>query len=95
VLAVHASADRSALLARIAPHFSPRERERDEERFAHYQPVLRLILRDSERRLLAPERYCFRGSVDDWISIGPSERMEGLAARYLKHLGHDSMYELF
>jgi len=57
--------------------------------------VLRVILADAKRRLFAAERYCFRGSVDDWISIGRAERIDKLAARYLKHLGQDSLYELF
>lgn len=60
-----------------------------------YQAVLRFILVDAERRLFAPERFCFRGSVDDWISIGPAEPIKRLAAQYLKHLGKDSLFELF
>jgi hypothetical protein len=63
--------------------------------FAHYQPILRFLLIDPERRLFVPERYCFRGSVDDWISIGPPDTIRKLAARYLKHLGQDSFFELY
>lgn len=74
--------------------FSKREHEAIAERFAHYQPVLRFILVDAERRLFAPERFCFRGSVDDWISIGRAESMEELALKYLKHFGRESMDEL-
>jgi hypothetical protein len=48
-----------------------------------------------QRRLFAPERYCFRGSVEDWISIGPPDSVAKLAAKHLKHLGQDSFYELF
>ena len=95
VLTVHESANDVGWLAEIAPHLSLRDCDVNAERFAHYQPVLRFILADAERRLFAPERYCFRGSVDDWISIGPRERIEKLAARYLRHLGQDSMYELY
>jgi len=65
------------------------------ERFASYQAVMRFILVDQERRLFVPERYCFRGSVDDWIPIGPPEAIERLAAKYLKHLGRESLFELF
>ena len=65
------------------------------ERFAHYQPVMRFVLVDKAERLFAPERYCFRGSVDDWISIGPPAPLEKLAAKYLKHLGRESFFELF
>ena len=95
VLTVHESSNDFGWLAEVAPHLSQREREASAERFAHYQPVLRFILADAERRWFAPERYCFRGSVDDWISIGLAEPIDKLAAKYLKHLGQDSMYELF
>src|SRR5437867_10976118 len=82
----------------LDPHLMPlskREQEAIAEQFAHYQPVLRFILVDAQRRLFAPERFCFRGSVDDWISVGRAETIEKLASNYLKHLGRDSMYELF
>ena len=94
-ITVHESGDDSGFLGEIALHLAPREHERIAERFARYQPVLRFILADAEPRQFAPERYCFRGSVDDWISIGPPDTLEKLAARYLKRLGHDSFYELF
>ena len=64
-------------------------------RWAHYQAVFRFILVDPEQRLFAPERYCFRGSVDNWISVGPEESIEKLASEYLKHLGQDSMFDLY
>jgi hypothetical protein len=95
VLTVHESSSDFGWLAQVAPHLSQRERDASAERFAHYQPVLRFILADAERRWFAPERYCFRGSVDDWISIGPAAPIAQLAAKYLKHLGRESMYELF
>jgi hypothetical protein len=95
ILTVHESIGDFGWLARLAPHLSQQALNADAERFAHYQPVLRFILADTEQRLFAPERFCFRGSVDDWIPIGPPEQIEKLAARYLKHLGQDSMYELY
>ena len=64
------------------------------EPFANYQAVLRFILIDDERRLFEPERFCFRGSIDGWISIGSAGSIEKLAAKYLKHLGRESIYEL-
>jgi hypothetical protein len=91
----HESSNNFAFLGEYAPHLNPREAERIAERFAQYQPVLRFILVDQERRRFAPERYCFRGSVDDWISIGPPAALEELVTRYLKHLGHDSFYDLY
>jgi hypothetical protein len=65
------------------------------DQFAYYQPVLRFILCDKEKRIFAPQRFCFRGSVDDWILIGELDRLEKLVRRYLKHLGQESFFELF
>ena len=79
----------------FAPHLSAAEHESFEARFAHYQPVMRFTLVDEERRRFGPERFCFRGSVDNWIPIGPPGSLEQLAAKYLKHLGQDSLYELY
>ena len=56
---------------------------------------MRFILVDVEKRPFAPERYCFRGSVDDWITIGPPEPIQRLADKYLKHLGRESLFELY
>lgn len=95
IITVHESGDDLGLLREVAPHLSAREHERISVQFAHYQPVMRFILTDAERRVFAPERYCFRGSVDDWISIGPPASLEKLAAKYLNHLGQDSLYELY
>ncbi len=95
VITVHESGDNLGFMREVAPHLPAREQERIMAQFAHYQPVMRFILTEAERRLFAPERYCFRGSVDGWISIGPPAPLEKLAARYLKHLGEDSFFELF
>jgi hypothetical protein len=95
ILTVHESAKDLGYLREFMPHLSLSDLDSIGARTAHYQAVLRFILVDAERRVFAPERYCFRGSVEDWISIGPSGSIEKLAARYLKHLGRDSMYELF
>ena len=38
-------------------------------RSASYQAVMRFVLVDWEKRLFSVERFCFRGSVEDWISI--------------------------
>ena len=61
----------------------------------NYSPMMRFILTDNEKRKFVTERYCFLGSVDDWIYIGGPDKLENLIKRYLKHLGKDSFYELF
>lgn len=94
-ITLHESSRGPGLAEVISPFLSPGRLADLEDRFAHYQPIMRFLLVNAERRLFAPERYCFRGSVDDWISIGAPEPLEKLAAKYLKHLGHDSLYELY
>ena len=32
-----------------------------------YSPMLRFVLIDKERRIFVTQRYCFLGSIDDWI----------------------------
>lgn len=68
---------------------------RDSERYATYQAVLRFTLVDESTRRFNPERFCFRGSVEDWIDIGPPGALAKLVAKYLPHLGKDSFYELY
>ncbi len=60
-----------------------------------YQPMMRFILEDRQRRLFVAERFCFRGSIDDWIDIGGPDSLEFLLEAKLEHLGRDSFYELF
>jgi YHS domain-containing protein len=85
----------------IAAHFGgfplrdPSKQDELRRQFASYQPVMRFILVDAAKRQFAPERYCFRGSVEDWIPIGPPDSIQKLAAKYLKHLGQESFFELF
>jgi hypothetical protein len=40
----------------------------------HYTAMLRFSLDDKEKRQFIAERYCFRGSIDDWIYLsGPDD----------------------
>ncbi|PIX25160.1 MAG: hypothetical protein COZ69_04150 [Deltaproteobacteria bacterium CG_4_8_14_3_um_filter_45_9] len=60
-----------------------------------YSPMMRFVLTDDEKRRFVVERYCFLGSIDDWINIGGPDKLENLTKRYLKHLGKESFFELF
>jgi hypothetical protein len=95
IITIHESSGDFAFLRSFAPHLLIRAHEAIEERLAHYQPILRFTLVDADKRLFTLERYCFRGSVDDWIPIGPTDALRTLADAFVKHLGHDSLYELF
>lgn len=59
-----------------------------------YTAVMRFRLVDEDRRRFAAERFCFRGSIDDWIQIGGPDRLEKLVKRYVKYLGTDDFYEI-
>jgi len=58
-----------------------------------YSPMLQFILEDAQRRTFVTQRYCFRGSVDDWIDIGYGPLMT-LVKQYVKHLGKESYFDL-
>jgi hypothetical protein len=60
-----------------------------------YSEMLRFVLVDEQKRIFNAQRYCFLGSVDDWIDIGKSGLLSGLVETYLKHLGQESYFELF
>ncbi len=64
-------------------------------RLMTYSPVMQFVLVDKEKRLFITKRYCFLGSVDDWIQISDEDTLENLTRRYIKHIGKDSYYELF
>lgn len=63
-------------------------------RSIQYSPMLQFILDDEQRRLFTAQRYCFRGSVDDWIDIG-YDTLTTLVKQYVKHLGQESYFDLF
>jgi hypothetical protein len=62
---------------------------------ATYSPMLRFVLLDKDRRIFSTQRYCFLGSIDDWIDIGRSGKLNDLVKTYVKHLGQESYYDLF
>jgi hypothetical protein len=69
----------------------------DDERRRHagYMAVLRFTLVDPETREYVTERYCFRGSVDDWIHIGGPGPLAPQCRKFVPHLGRESFYDLF
>jgi hypothetical protein len=60
-----------------------------------YTAVLRFVLEDEEERVFIAERFCFLGSIDDWIQIGQSGPLTKLVRSCIRHIGRDSLYELF
>ncbi len=65
------------------------------EQSTTYSPMMCFVLVDELQRQFIVQRYCFRGSIDDWIQIGEADELSKLVKQYVKHLGQDSYYELF
>ena len=62
---------------------------------ARYSPMLRFWLVDEDKRIFRADRWCFRGSIDGWISLmGGDGSLETLARKYLPHLAKESFFEL-
>lgn len=61
-----------------------------------YQAVMRFVLVDRDKRLFSAERYCFRGSADDWIAISPDgATLPAHLKKFTRHLGKESFFDLF
>ncbi len=59
-----------------------------------YSPMMQFVLVDKKTREFEVERWCFRGSVDDWIGLDSSTDLKALVKKYGRHLGKESFYEL-
>jgi len=59
----------------------------------HYTGMLRFHLVDKERRTFTAERFCFRGSVDDWIFLDGPDDLKKLVGKYMRLVGTDKFYE--
>ena len=64
------------------------------DRNAQFTAVMRFTLFDKEPRTFCTERWCYLGSIDDWIDIGPSGSVHLLAQRFIPLLGTDALYEV-
>lgn len=60
-----------------------------------FSPVMQFVLINEEKREFVTQRYCFLGSIDDWIEIGKPDKLQNLVKKYVKHLGQESYYSLF
>jgi len=79
--------------------FAPRKSKEQVEEFlnnsAQFTPVMRFILDGPETREYYAERWCYRGSIDDWIYAGHSGKIDQLAKQLTPALGTDEFYELY
>ena len=94
---IHEAPDNTAGLERIAlPWISKTTVKESVIQNATYMAVMRFVLADPEKRLFVAERFCFRGSVNDWIDIGgPAQKLSVVLKKFIKHLGKESIFELY
>lgn len=59
-----------------------------------YSPMMQFVLSDPETREFVVERWCFRGSVDDWIQLDFSANLSALVDKYSRHLDRESFFDL-
>jgi hypothetical protein len=60
-----------------------------------YSDDLRFVLVDQQKRLFQTQRYCYHGSIDDWIDIGSVDQLKNLVKSYVRHIGQDSFFDLY
>ena len=91
---IYEASDHSALLEEIAlPWVNKAALRQSLIQGANYTAVMRFVLTDPEKRLFGADRFCFRGSIDDWIGISRgSERLDTIIKRFIKHLGKESFF---
>jgi hypothetical protein len=84
-------------LQRILANFAPIPQQTDEiiREIVSYAPVLKFVLVDVKRRTFVTQRYCYLGSVDDWMNVGNPSSLNTLVHEYIKHLGKQSYFDLY
>jgi hypothetical protein len=94
---IYEAPDNTAGLESIAlPWISKAAMKQSAIQNATYMAVMRFLLADPEKRLFLAERFCFRGSVEDWINIGgPAQKLSVVLKKFIKHLGNESIFELY
>jgi hypothetical protein len=63
----------------------------------NYMKMLRFTLVGEEERTFRVQRWCFRGSIGDWIDLwasGSEGKLSDLVKKFCPHIGQESFYEL-
>lgn len=62
-----------------------------------YLKVMRFTLADEDKRIFQVQRWCFRGSIDNWIDLwisGSNGNLADLVKKFCPHIGQESFFEL-
>lgn len=63
-------------------------------RYSNAMPIMKFALENEEKRLFHTSRWCFMGSIDDWIGVGTTGYLFDLVDKYCPTLGTEDFYEL-
>ena len=92
------TADQDTMALSELLKFAPFKKDVDVENLLNevisYSPRLHFVLINEEKRIFMVERFCYLGSIDDWITIGKPDKLQNQVQKYIKHLEQDSYYEL-
>lgn len=66
----------------------------DMDRRAQFTPVLRFVLADAEKRTFHTQRWCYLGSIDDWIHVGSRGPLKRQARQWIPRLGTEALFEV-
>jgi hypothetical protein len=61
---------------------------------ARFTPVMRFVLVDEEKRTYIAERWCYLGSIDDWVGVDSPDKLEALVRRLAPKLGTEAFFDL-
>ena len=61
---------------------------------SQYSKMMRFEVADGEGRLFIVQRWCFLGSMEDWVFLEGPAPLSELVGKYVRHLGKESFFEL-
>ena len=60
-----------------------------------YSEAMKFKLHDKKHRLFTVFRYCYRGSVDDWIPIGTPNLLKAQVKKFIKYINTNDYFDLY
>ena len=61
---------------------------------ARFTPVLRFVLADEAKRTFCVERWCYLGSIDDWVDIGAAGQLGRLVKQTVPKSGQRCLFRV-
>ena len=61
---------------------------------SQYSKMMRFELLGAESRRFTVQRWCFLGSIDQWVFLDGPAPLSELVDKYVRHLGKESFFEL-